>query len=148
MSVFDPHETEAIGPDATPEVTPPPLPTYQPASNYQYAPGSVAPASRGLSQLFGLHPMAALMVIMVDSLLFGGEILSAGLLIVFSVFASVVLGWIVYGMQRKWYGDDHETAMIKAVAMGLVTAIPTPVTPLLAIPTGAVGCVGLLFRRK
>lgn len=106
------------------------------------------PAARGLAILLGLHPFAAILVMLTDTLLFGGEVLSGGLLILFSFLASIVLGWIVYRIQRHSFGEDHNAAFTKAIAIGLVTAIPTPLSPIVAIPTGLIGTVGMVLRRK
>lgn len=118
----------------------------RPAADVPAVPGYFA--ARGLGRLLGLHPTAAVVTILVDLMLFGGELLTMGLLVFFSLLASMVLGWIVYRIQKNNYGDDHSTALTKAVIVGLVTAIPTPVTPLIAVPGGLVGAVSLLRRRR
>jgi hypothetical protein len=46
---------------------------------------------------------------------------------------------ITFLAQRKLYGDDDETALLKALMVGGLTAIPT-----LILPSAAVG----LLRRK
>ena len=57
------------------------------------------------------------------------------------ITVAAALGFIVYKIQRKWYNDDHDSAMIKALIVGLLTAIPVPLTPLVAIPAGIIGIV-------
>jgi len=64
-----------------------------------------------------------------------------------SIMAGIVLGLIAYRAQISWYGDDKESARIKALALGLLTAIPTPLPELLYIPAGLVG-LWHSFRRK
>ena len=61
-----------------------------------------------------------------------------------TVLAGVVLGVIVFLAQRKYYGDDKECALIKALIVALLTAIPSPLPYALFVPAGVVG----FFRRK
>jgi hypothetical protein len=104
-------------------------------------------ANGGLLQTFGLDVRAAALTFVVDAVIFGSDTLSLGVLIPVGVVAAAVLGFIVYCIQRKWYGDDHDDALIKAISIGLLTALPVPITSVLAIPAG---CAGLInrFRRK
>jgi ParB-like chromosome segregation protein Spo0J len=44
--------------------------------------------------------------------------------------------------------DDHETALIKALIVGLLTAIPAPLGPFFAIPAGLLGVVNAVRRRN
>ena len=105
---------------------------------------SDALAGRGFAQKFGLHPGIAVLIFIVDSMLFAGDIASAGLLIPVSVAAAIVLGIITFMAQRKWYNDDSESAFIKALTLTLLTAIPAPLPAFLSVPTGIIG----LFGRK
>ena len=113
---------------------PPPIPPHVPSTS--------------LAQTFGLHPPAAVLAVMVDLLVFGSDTLSGELLLPVGVAVAAVLGFIVYRMQRRWYGDNHDAALIKALTVGLLTAIPVPLTPLLAIPTGVIGVAKALFSNK
>jgi hypothetical protein len=97
--------------------------------------------SRGFGQLFGVHPSIAFLALMVDLMLFGGEVATFGALLPVSIGAGFVLGIITYLAQRRWYGDDNEAACIKALIIGLLTAIPTPLPAALYIPSGIVGLV-------
>ncbi len=101
----------------------------------------------GIVQAFGLDVRVAILAVVVDFLVFGGDIATAGLLYPVELVASVVLGFITYRMQRAWYGDDHDSALIKALVVGLLTAIPVPVTVVIAGPAGLVGLLNP-FRRK
>lgn len=96
---------------------------------------------RGFTQLFGLDPRIAFLTFIVDMMLFGGEVLSFGLLIPLSFVAGIVLGFITYRAQMKWYGDDREAALIKGLIIGLLTAIPTPLPAVLYVPSGILGLV-------
>ena len=91
------------------------------------------------SQLFGLDPRIAFLTLIVDMMLNAGDLVSMGLLLPVSVAAGVVLGCVVYRAQINWYGDDKESARIKAVILGLLTAIPTPIPEILYIPAGILG---------
>jgi len=94
---------------------------------------------RRFGQLFGLDPRVAVLTLIVDIMLNGGDLASMGLLLPVSVAAGIVLGYVVYRAQRNWYGDDEESARIKAIILGLLTAIPTPIPEILYLPAGIVG---------
>ena len=103
--------------------------------------------SRGFGQMFGLDPRVAFLTLIVDMMLNAGDVMSMGLLVPVSAMAGLVLGYIVYKAQMNWYGDDKETAKLKAIILGLLTAIPTPLPELLYVPAGLVG-LWQGFRRK
>ena len=94
---------------------------------------------RRFGQIFGLDPRIAFLTLIVDVMLNAGEIATAGLLVPFSIGAGIVLGYISYRAQVIWYGDDRESARIKATILALLTAIPTPLPELLYIPAGLIG---------
>jgi hypothetical protein len=104
--------------------------------------------ARGLAAAFGLDPRIAVLTVIVDTMLFGGDAITWGLLIPIGIAVGVILAFIVYKAQRVWCGDDHENALIKALIVGLLTAIPAPLGPLFAIPSGLLGIVESLRRRK
>lgn len=112
--------------------------SHRPAPNPTHQ-GSAA--TRGLAQTFGLDIRAAALVVIVDLMVFGGSIASFGLLAWLELVAGVALGFIVYRIQHHWYGDDHDSALTKSLIVGLVTIIPAPVTPVIAIPCGLLGLV-------
>jgi hypothetical protein len=105
------------------------------------------PTHRKLGQMFGLDPRIAFLTLIVDMMLNAGDLVSMGLLFPVSLAAGIVLGYIVYKAQINWYGDDKESAKIKALVLGLLTAIPTPLPELLYIPAGIVGLY-YSFRKK
>jgi hypothetical protein len=84
----------------------------------------------------------------VDSMVFGGDAFSLGLLIPLGIGVGVVLAFIVYRIQINWYGDEPDSALIKAMVAGLLTAIPAPLGPLFAIPGGVLGLVNAVVRRR
>jgi len=97
------------------------------------------PPNRGFSQNFGLDPRIAGLMLIVDLMLNAGDIVSMGLLVPFSIAAGIVLGYITYKAQMNWYGDDRESAKIKAIVVALLTAIPTPLPAILYVPAGILG---------
>ena len=119
-------------------VSPQPLPSHSTAVNFH------PKAARGFAQTFGLHPGMALLLFVVDSMLFGGQFVTGGAFWPFSALAAVVLGIITFKAQKKWFGDNSENALIKALILGFLTAIPTALRSYLCIPAGVVG----LFRSK
>jgi hypothetical protein len=93
--------------------------------------------------MFGLHPAVAFLTIAVDLMLNVVTTASLGTLWIFTLPIGLVVGVIAYMAQRKWYGDDNESAIIKALIVALLTAIPVPLSPIL-IPSGIMG----FFNRK
>ena len=104
-------------------------------------------SKRSFFQLFGLDPRVAFLTLVVDLMLNAGDIATLGLLVPVSAAAGIALGYIVYKAQINWYGDDKESAKIKAVIVGLLTAIPTPLPAILYVPSGVVGMFHNLRRK-
>jgi hypothetical protein len=107
------------------------------------------------TQIFGLHPAIAFLTFIVDTMLFGGEGVAGllglptggatmGIALIVSTLAAGILGIIAYLAQQKWYGDDRQNALIKAMILGFLTAIPTNLPAFVYLSAGVVG----LFRRK
>jgi uncharacterized membrane protein YvlD (DUF360 family) len=103
---------------------------------------------RRFSQVFGLDPRVAFLTLIVDMMLNAGDLATMGLLVPVSAVAGVVLGYVVYRAQISWYGDDKESAKIKAIILGLLTAIPTPIPEVLYIPAGILGLFHGLWRKR
>jgi hypothetical protein len=80
-------------------------------------------------------------------MVFGTDVFTAGAFIVMGIVIAAILGFIVYKIQRQWFGDEHESSLIKALIVGLLTAIPVPLTPLIAVPAGALGVFKLMQRK-
>ena len=101
-------------------------------------------AARGVAQTFGLHPAMAFLTIIVNTMAFaGGFVIPVGGWLL-SIPVGIVISVIVYMGQKKWYDDDHESALIKALIVGFLTAIPTSLPGFLTIPAGIMG----FFRKK
>lgn len=136
-----------VGADAQPR-------TIEGGSLSAYPPVSAHPslqhhgAASGFARIFGLDPRIALLTIVVDAMLFGGDLLTLGTTTLLSVPAGIALGFITYKAQRSWYGDDRDSALIKGLIVGLLTAIPTSLPGLLTIPSGIVGLLDLVRRKR
>ena len=83
----------------------------------------------------------------VDLMLFGGEVATMGAILPVSIGAGAVLGLIAYLAQRRWYDDDKDSAAIKALILGFLTAIPTPLPAILTVPSGIIGLIHNLRRK-
>lgn len=116
-----------------------------PWSGGRWAPPGAAPKDTlatqrgGLLQTFGLDVRVAALAALVDVMAFSADVVSAGLLYPVEIGAALVLGVVTYKIQRAWYGDDRDSAVIKALVVALITAIPVPILPFLAGPAGLLG---------
>ena len=102
----------------------------------------------GFGQVFGLDPRVAFLTVAVDTMLFGGTFVTLGTSTLLALPAGIALGFITYKVQKHWYGDDRESALIKGLIVALLTAIPTSLPGLLTIPSGVIGLVHMLRRKK
>ena len=105
----------------------------------QFAGNPVPGHHGGFVQHFGLDPRIALLTVVVDAMLFGGQVLTLGSTMMLSIPAGIALGVITYKAQRHWFGDDRDSALIKSLIVGLLTAIPTSLPGFLTIPSGLLG---------
>jgi hypothetical protein len=117
-------------------------------SNQSLENGPQPAPTRGFGQIFGLHPAMAVLTLIVDTMLFGGAVVTMGAILPLSFAAGVVLAFITFLAQRKWYGDDDEAAFIKALILGFLTAIPTPLPAVLYVPSGVIGLIHGLRRKQ
>lgn len=110
--------------------------------------------SRGFGQIFGLDPRIAFLAFLVDLMLFSGTsasvVLTLGvtfpMVVAISIVAGIILGFISYKAQMKWYGDDQESAAIKGAIIGFLTAIPVGIPAFVWIPSGALGVIKYLRK--
>lgn len=114
-----------------------PLPEYR-----------AAVSGGGFGQIFGLDPRVVLLTMVIDAMLFGGEYITLGTSWLLSVPVGIVLGFITYKAQRHWYRDDRESAIIKGLVVALLTAIPTSLPGFLTVPSGIMGLVHILRRKR
>lgn len=122
---------------------------YRP--NYRRVAGTnndtLAPGRR-FGRLFGLDPRIAILALIVDMMLNAGDLVSMGMLLPVSIGAGIALGYVTYRAQINWCGDDPESAKIKAIILGLLTAIPTPLPELLYIPAGVIGFLRGYWKKE
>lgn len=102
-------------------------------------------ASRGLAAAFGLNIRAALLTVIVDVMVFSLDTVSFETLLPLGVVIALGLGIVVYRIQRE-SGDEKPQAITKAMVIGLLTAIPAPLSPIVAVPAGLIGAVTKLRR--
>lgn len=55
--------------------------------------------ARGFGQMYGLHPIPAITTLAVNAMIFGGQIVMAGMLVPLALAAAAVLGVITYRSQ-------------------------------------------------
>jgi hypothetical protein len=103
--------------------------------------------ARSFDQLWGLHPGVALFALVVNTMLFGGAVATLGAILPLALVIGVVLGFVTYRAQIRWYGDDAENALIKAVILTVLTVIPTPLPDFLYLSSGVLGLVHSLRRK-
>lgn len=116
---------------------------------FQPLPSPIHHASRGFGQIFGIDPRIAFLTFLVDLMLFGTGAVTMGVATLFlSLPAGLILSFIAYRAQMKWYGDDRETAIIKAAMLGLLTALPVPIPKLVYLPSGVIGFFHNALARK
>jgi hypothetical protein len=101
----------------------------------------------GIVQTLGLDVRAAVLAVVVDVVVFSATWGSFFALYIVEFMAGVVLTFITYKIQRAWYGDNHDSALIKGLIIGLLTAIPVPISGLFAGPGGLLGLIHW-FRQK
>ena len=126
-----------------------PMMQYEPVNPYRHQAGHSAPNADGPSktfdQIYGIDPRIAFLAFVVDLMLFGTAAATMGItlpvLIPLAIAAGIVLGRITYKAQVSWYGDDHDSAMIKAGIVGLLTAIPVGIPAIVWVPSGLLGLI-------
>lgn len=124
-----------------------PITTYQASPSHAQQGSYSGPQTRAMpkrfDQIFGIDPRIAFLAFIVDLMLFGSAAATMGIdlpiLIPLAIGAGIVLGRITYKAQIKWYGDDHDSAAIKASIVGLLTAIPVGIPAMVWVPSGLLG---------
>ena len=96
---------------------------------------------KSLSQTLGLHPLTAMGLFVVDWMLFGEEVATAGVGWLISLPIGLVLGSIAILIQKRAYKDDTMPAIAKGTLVGLLTAIPAPLSSFGILPLAAFGMI-------
>jgi hypothetical protein len=94
---------------------------------------------RSVFHQVGLHPLTALGMIVVDMMLFAPDATGAGWLISCIVAAVLVIPCLL--LQRFAYGDSWWAAVAKAMMVGILTAIPTPLPSAITALGGVMGFI-------
>lgn len=97
----------------------------------------------------GLHPLVAVMMFALDFMLFTTfEAPSMELLWLVSAFFGCAAILPCALIQKHAYGDSTGAAWGKAMAVGLLTACPTPLPAFLTAGWGIVGVAGMVERAR
>jgi hypothetical protein len=110
--------------------------------------GDHHPAARTFGQAFGLHVIPGVTTVTVNAMLFGGMIITMGALWIVALIVAGVLGYLTYRCQRSMYGDTHDAALVKSMAVFLITAIPVGLPAFLTVPSIVVGLVHTLRGKQ
>ncbi len=91
------------------------------------------PKQASLLTKLGIHPVLAVIILMTDLALSGGEVASAGVSLWISVPVSILLGF--FSILWQWIGskDPFKWAFLKGAAIAVLTAIPTPLASILPV---------------
>ncbi len=97
----------------------------------------------------GIHPLAAVGVVAVDSMLFGGTVSTGGVGWAASVPVGIALGIAVGIIQRRGH-DNLGLAVGKGLMVAVLTAIPTPLPSALVAGAGTAGAVTMFhdYRKQ
>lgn len=121
---------------------------YPPQSNQQMQPlqgnSPQHHATNNFAQAWGLHPGIALLTVILDTMLFGGQLATVEAIYPLVLVCAFGLGVVTFLFQKKYYGDDDQGALIKAIIVAGLTAIPTSLPGFITIPAGIVG----FFRKS
>jgi len=102
------------------------------------------------AQKYGLHPLVALAMICVDTMLFGSDILAVfteGATLAISIAVAAILTIPCILLQKYAYKDNWGAAIGKGLIVGILTAIPTSLPSIVTGGSGVLGIVGLVKRR-
>ena len=96
--------------------------------------------------VYGLHPLVALVLFIVDQMLFAGELGTGFLLAILSFFVGLALVVPISLLQRHAYGDPWGPAIAKGMIAGILTSIPTGLPAFVTAGMGILGAVGWQHR--
>jgi hypothetical protein len=90
----------------------------------------------------GVHPLAAVALVVIDVMLFSVDVVSLGLGMALTIPVGILVGLLASLAQKYGYRDHWGLAIAKGVFLGVITAIPTPIPALLTAGTGVAGLLG------
>ena len=97
----------------------------------------------------GIHPLAAVVVVAVDSMLFGGTVITGSVGWLISIPVGTVLGVATGLVQRHGSPRDNRGfAVGKGLLVTVLTAIPTPLPALLVVGSGAAGAYNMRRQKQ
>ena len=99
-------------------------------------------------QTFGLHPLTAMALFVVDWMLFGEEVATAGVGWLISLPVGFLLGLIAILIQKHAYKDETMPAIAKGLLVGLLTAIPAPISTFGILPLAGFGLIRILSSKQ
>ena len=103
---------------------------------------------KSFCQTVGLHPLTAMGLFVVDWMLFGEEVATAGVGWLISLPVGLVLGLASVLIQKHAYKDETMAALAKGLLVGLLTAIPGPLGSFGMLPLAAFGAIKALFTKQ
>lgn len=103
-----------------------------------------SPSPQGFANRYGIHPLIAFFTLCTDLMLFSGEAATFGVSLPLSLVVSSAVGYATYKGQQAWYGDSPDSAKTKAIVLGILTFIPSPLP---ATAYVSLGCLGLLKKK-
>lgn len=83
-------------------------------------------------RLIGIHPLLAVLMIIVDAAIFGTNMATLGSIIWITAPAGVIIGVLTSYIQVREGGDPWLIAIVKGLILGLLTLIPTPLGTIFA----------------
>jgi hypothetical protein len=99
-----------------------------------------------VAERWGIHPLCAAALVTIDVMLFGGEAMSGGLLVLLSALVGMALVVPCTLVQHYAYKDGWLLSWSKGLLLGILTGIPTPLPSALTIALGVSGVIGLRHR--
>ncbi len=98
-----------------------------------------------LARTLGLHPLVALLMFLLDHMLFFTlEVPTFGALVVVSVIVGAASVLPMTLIQRYAYGDPWGAALGKGLAVGILTGVPTSLPSALTAGWGLLGLAGMI----
>lgn len=104
--------------------------------------------AHGFWQAIELHPAGVGTAVLADSMVSAIDVATLGISAPFLwLIAGLFVGVITFMSQKKWAGDQVESAFIKALIVAFLVSLPTPFPSFLTIPSGIVGMVQAIRRK-
>ena len=99
-------------------------------------------------QAMGLHPLVGFGMVAIDLILFVSAVITLGATTLIAIPVALLLAIPCTLVQKYWFNDNLEAAIVKGGAVGLLTAIPTPLPSIVTLVGGLLGSGKLLIERQ